>query len=216
MKRKRKQWNKKKLAAASTAAVTAGALVVGGLFAEPAELLEPEAAEGLVETAVMEEDGDELSEERRGPRQRLRDRILALPLLLRAGVFLPLWALGWGLSQLLPLLAQPLGVGAALLGSAAAAAKLIRPELPLKAFFSRRSIGLLLLMMGLLWGADVLLPLVWENYDRFRQLLWALLSLGCGAALLLPIKRKDKPIPPETQEEALRRVLEMADEAGRR
>lgn len=188
--------------------------MVGGLFSEPAELLE-EADSVLVETQDAGDGPEEVTEERRGPRQRLRRRILALPLWVRAGVFLPLWALGWGLSALLPLAARPLGIGAAALGAACAAAKLLRPDQPLRSFFCRRNIGLLLLLLGLLWGVDVLVPLFWEDYERFRQLIWALLSLGGGTALLLPRKRQEEPIPAETQEEALRRVLEMADEAGR-
>ena len=212
---KKKKTSKKKLAAAGTAVVTAGALVVGGLFAEPAELLENDAAEGLVEAELSEEESSEQTEERRGLRQRLRKGILALPMALRLTVLLPLWALGWGLGELLPLFIKPLGLGAAVLGTAAAGAKLLRPDMPLKAFFSRRSFGIALLAVGLLYAANALLPLVWEEYERFSMVLSALLALGSGTALLWPHARREEPPRGETMAEARRRVLEMADEAGR-
>ena len=213
----KKKTNKKKLAAAGTAVVTAGALVVGGLFAEPAELLENDAAEGIVESDVMEEGSEENGEERKGLRQRLRERILALPLFLRLTVVLPLWGLGWGLMQLLPLLARPLGLGAAALASAAGAAKLLRPDLPLKAVFSRRGFGIALLLVGLLYAVNALLPLVWEDYELAAQLTGAGLTLCASAALLWPHARKEA-LPPreETMAEARQRVLEAADAAGKR
>ena len=213
---KQKKQDKKKLAAAGTAVVTAGALVVSGLFAEPAELLENDAPEGIVETELMELEDEEAPGERRGLRQRLRGRILALPMALRLTVLLPLWALGWGLGQLLPILIKPLGLGAAALGAAAAAAKVLHPELPLRKILSRRSFGIALLITGLLYAANALLPLVWEEYERFSMLLSAVLTLGGGTALLWPHARREEPPREETMAEARRRVLEAADAAGRR
>jgi len=216
MEKRTKKRNKKKLAAAGTAVVTAGALVVGGLFGEPAEFLEEDAAEGIVETDVMEEGSEEEGEERSSLRQRFRARILALPMVLRMTVILPLWGLGWGIMQLLPLVARPLGLGAAMLGAAAAGAKLLCPELPLKKFFSRRSLGLALLAAGLLYAANALLPLVWEEYEPAAQLFSALLTLGGGIFLLWPHAGKAKETErAETMEEARRRVLEAADAAAR-
>ena len=190
--------------------------MVSGLFAEPAELLETDTAEGIVESELMEQEDEEASGERRGLRRQLRERILALPMALRLTVMLPLWALGWGLMQLLPLLVRPLGLGAAALGAAAGAAKLLQPELPLRKILSRRSFGITLLTVGLLYAANALLPLVWEEYERFSMLLSAVLTLGSGAALLWPHARREEPPREETLAEARRRVLEAADAAGRR
>jgi len=216
METKEKKEHRRKLAAAGTAVVTAGALMVSGLFGEPAEIMEEDAAEGIVDTEVMEEGSEENGEERRGLRQRLRERILALPMVLRLTVILPLWALGWGLGELLPLIIKPMGMGAAALGAAVGTAKLLRPDLPLKKLLSRRSFGLALLAAGLLYTANTLLPLVWEEYERFSGLLSAALTLGCGMVLLRPYARKEEePKREETMEEARRRVLEAVDAAAR-
>ncbi|MBE6969159.1 MAG: hypothetical protein E7442_03420 [Ruminococcaceae bacterium] len=216
METKEKKENRRKLAAAGTAVVTAGALMVSGLFGEPAEIMEEDAAEGIVDTEVMEEGSEENGEERRGLRQRLRERILALPMVLRLTVILPLWGLGWGLMQLLPLFIRPLGLGAAMMGAAAGAAKLLRPDLPLKTLFRRRSFGIALLAVGLLYAANALLPLVWENYERFSMLVSAALTLGGGTVLLWPYARNiEEPPREETMAEARRHVLAMADEAGK-
>jgi len=212
---KKKEKDKKKIATAGTAVVTAGALMVSGLFAEPAEFLETDTAEGIVESELMEQEDEEAPGERRGLRRQLRERILALPMALRFTVMLPLWALGWGLMQLLPLLVRPLGLGAVVLGAAAGAAKLLKPELPLRKILSRRSFGITLLTVGLLYAANALLPLVWENYERFSMLLSAVLTLGGGTALLWPHTRREESPRAETMAEARRRVLEMADEAAR-
>lgn len=212
---KKKKQNKKTLAA-GTAVVTAGALMVSGLFGEPAELLEEDAAEGIVESELMEQEDEEAPGERRSLRQRLRERILALPMALRLTVLLPLWALGWGLGELLPLFIKPLGLGAATLGAAAAAAKFLHPELPLRTLLSRRNFGLALLTVGLLYAANALLPLIWEEYERFSILLSAVLTLGTGTALLLPHARKEaEPEWTETMAEARKRVLEAVDAAAK-
>ena len=103
-----------------------------------------------------------------------------------------------------------------ILGAAAAAAKLLHPELPLKTLLSRRSFGIALLTVGLLYAANALLPLVWEEYERFSMLLSAALTLGTGAALLLPHARKAaEPEREETMVEARKRVLEAADAAAK-
>lgn len=212
----RKNQNKKKLAA-GTAVVAAGALMVNGLFGEPAELLDTQAAVELESAELMEEETIEAGDEQKGVRQRLRARIAAAPAALRLLVFLPLWALGQGLGLLLPLAVRPLGLGAAVLGAAAAAAKLLWPDLPLKKLFCRRSFGIALLTAGLLYAVHALLPLVWEDYETALLLLEAGLGLGGGIFLLWPhVRQKTEAPPTETMEEARRRVLQMADEAGRR
>lgn len=216
---KEKKTDKKKRTAAGTAVITAGALMLNGLFGEPAELLDTQTPTDMEAAEILEEESGEYSEEQKGLRQRLRARILSAPAALRAAVFLPLWALGWGLMQLLPLAARPLGLGAAMLGAAAAAAKLLHPDRPLRGFLSRRRFGIALVIAGLLYALRALLPLVWEDCETAAQLLSAALTLGGGIALLRPCLRpngQSEAAPAETMEEARRRVLEMADEAGRR
>ena len=63
----RKKQNKQKLAA-GTAVVAAGALMVNGLFGEPAELLDTQAAVELEAAELIEEETIEAGDEQKGVR----------------------------------------------------------------------------------------------------------------------------------------------------
>ena len=226
----------KKLLVSGLALLTAAGLAISTLFQSPAELMPEDEPAAVVTVAqqdgVPDDDGDnggdtEDSEEEKGRRgglrRLLRERILAMPQILRVTVILPLWALGTGVialvtplwtalgsvaSSLLSLLLTP----ALLLLCFLLAAKTIFPDLPLRKILNRKTLPWLLLTGVLIGAADGVLALTVEDYTPWRNYALSeglLLSLAAfvGAFLHRIAKResaqKTPAALPETHEKPL-------------
>lgn len=241
---------KKKAAVSAVAAVTAAGVLVGGAFNSPAELLE-DAPDALVQSVDMDmdsqtdagdgvDDGEE-DENKAKSGSALRRFILRAPMPLRAFVALPLWLIGTVLIQLgAALWAGVLSpVFAAVLNWAAVAlmvllvflmaAKTIAPDLPIKKILNKKN---LLGIFGLCFGfglLDSLLPLFWEGYGQFSQIVRAAFSCVCTAVPIAFFLRwnkrrekkqlkaqREKELSYEEREKAARRLVEeLADSVCR-
>ena len=250
----KKAERKKKALKAGVAVVTSASVLLGGLFSSPDALLadgqqlKPAAitqndndndqdGEGDEEDGAQEEE-EERSGESAGLRAALRQRILRLPLAVRAFVLLPLWAIGWAVwtvatglwSMLLgPVAGKAAGwlfLLAALLGAAFLGLKTVFPDLPLRKLVNKKSI-LGLCLGGLALGAaDLTVPLFWDGYERLTQIFRAVgVALVLGIFCFVLIRRLLKkqaaaPLPAEgpapahswTQAE----ILSLADSVSRR
>lgn len=208
----RKDWKKKAAVGAVCAAASAGVLV-SGAFDTPADLLhDDDDAAVTAHTVILADDDadlpDEEDEERKG--SPVRRWMQSLPLAVRALVGVPLWALGWVLTELASLLwtavLSPLGSSVlswlltALLavGAFDLTAKALFPDIPFRKLLSRRNLLLILDGTLLLGAADTVLPLVWEDYPPIGQWLRLggtalLLAAGCLSLRRLHCKQEEKP-----------------------
>ena len=241
---------KKRAAAAAVAAVTAGSVVVGGLFTDPDDLLSNDAPAPI--TATLDSTGDggddgdsgaatdqeEQQAAESGLRDKLRARILALPLWVRLVFILPFWALGFGVTSvatalwaavLSPLMSSALGwvvMIAAMVGAFALAAKAIFPDMPWRKIVNRRTVPVIIVLGVLLGAADLILPAFWTGYIKIRAIVRLVGTLGIvgGVTTAFAVRRHKKRMAEiaasepdeETAEEILKPlthedILAMAD-----
>ena len=163
---KRKKRIGRKVAGAAMAFTAAAGVFVSSLFGSPNDLLADPAANeppaivmeiGSDEDAEEEQEVQEEKEEKKGFFARIRAMILHLPLFVRVMIGLPLWALGWGITQafaalwklfLGPALARIMTfliLALVLLAVMVILLKLIFPDLPLKEILSRANILIILI-----------------------------------------------------------------------
>lgn len=229
---------KKQAALTAAGLVAAAGVVLGSAFADPVDLLQPDAQVSPTAGDLLDDGGDDgdSGDELRGAkrlraqaRTGVREAVLSLPAWVRAAAAFPLWCLGWAILQLAALAWSFLSPVASvavkwvltalvLLGVLAVSAKLACPELPLRKIFRKRTFGLILLLLGLFGALDAVLPLLWEDYACVSPLLHL---LGGGLTLTVPLvallrrRRREERVPdlpPETEEERIRRVArELAD-----
>lgn len=247
----------KKLRNRAVASVTAAAAALGllfsGSFDNPAQLLERRAADlppaPITELAAPEADDpggdgdtDEAvlpgEEKKKGLRARLRERLLALPLPVRALTALPLWLLGWALNTTASALWSGLlsPIGGAVLGCAGTAAvtaaaagltaKAVFPDMPMKRFFSKKTL-LRLVVGSLVFGiATALLELFVPEFEALRRLIGATALLIVLLWVTLPGLRRERlhrerlekaaaaeEKAPESMDAFRRRTRELADSA---
>ena len=248
---------KKRAAAAAMAAMTAGSVVVGGLFTDPEDLLTNDAPTPITATLDPVSDGggsddddsgaaaetEESEAAEAGLRDKLRARILALPLAVRLVFVLPFWALGFGVTHLAtalwgvvlsPLLSSALGwllMIAAMVGAFGLAAKTIFPDLPWRKIFNKRSVLAIVILGVLLGAADLTLPAFWAGYGQIRAIVRLAGTLGIvgGVTTAFAVRRHKKRMAaiaaaepdPDEAEEILRPlthedILAMADSVGKR
>ena len=241
---------KKRATAAAVAAMTAGSVVVGGLFSDPNDLLTNDAPAPI--TATIDDVGDggddgdsgaaadqeEQEAAEAGLRDKLRARILALPLWVRLVFVLPFWALGFGITSLAsliwasvlsPRMSSALGwvvMIAAMVGAFALAAKAIFPDMPWRKILNRRSILAVVILGILLGAADLTLPAFWAGYGKIRAIVRIVGTLGIvtGVTTAFSVRKHKKRLAaleaaepePEEAEEILRPlthedILAMAD-----
>ena len=225
--------DRRRTAAAAAAVITSAGVLAGGIFDTPEDFLAPaEAITEQYDDAFGSDDEEDALEERTSLRIRARRFVLTLPWGVRAAVILPLWALGtalialvsflWSglLSPLVSKFAVWLLTAGLLVLVFCCAAKLICPKIPFKKLFKRRSILPIVCGICLLAALDAVLPLFFERYASVRNALCAagsfLLLFAVTLRFSLRERRKAEAPPAETQEEALRRVLAMADSVGKR
>ena len=242
---------KKRATAAAVAAMTAGSVVVGGLFSDPDDLLQNDAPAPITATLDASGDGangdddsgaatenEEQEAEESGLRDKLRARILALPLWVRLVFILPFWAAGYAItgvatalwaSVLSPLMGSVLGwvvMIAAMVGAFGLAAKAIFPNMPWRKIFNKRSVLAIIILGALLGAADLILPTFWTGYIQIRSIVRLVGTLGIvgGVTTAFAVRRHKKHMAalaaaepdPEEAEEILRPlthedILAMAD-----
>ncbi len=215
----KKHW-KKKAAVGVICAATGAGVLVNGAIDSPIELLQDNASAAAV--TAQADDGMTAQEDVR-KNAPLRRRLLSLPLGVRALFVIPLWALGWGVTELAALLWQavltPIGGSVAswlltavlAVGAFALTAKAMFPDLPLKKLLRPRNILLIaggVLCFGIL---DTLLPLFWEDYPpigRWLRLIAAALVIAIGCLSLRKLAHRKEKTPPLT---AKQQAMALAD-----
>lgn len=203
----KKNW-KKKAAVGVICAATGAGVLVNGAIDTPNDLLQDDVAAVTIEAQTDNDMTAADDDERKG--SPLRRWLLSLPLGVRALVGIPLWALGWGITELFALLGQaaltPLGhtilswLLTALLavGVFAATAKTIFPDIPLKKILRPRNILIVVGGVLLLGIIDTVLPLFWKGYPpigRWLRLGGAALMITCGCLSLRKLHHKKSQAP---------------------
>jgi hypothetical protein len=225
---------KRQVTAAAVTAAASASVLVGGLFAAPADLLaDADSTQPAAVTELIDDDDDgcmESEEKRRGGvRARLRRWILSLPVAVRALAGVPLWCVGWvlltGVSVLFPAIFTPaagavagwLCLAAMLLAVYVLTAKAVFPQLPLKKILNRRSALGIAAATALLGIADAVAPTVWPEYARFESAvrLTGSFVIALTAIWLMTVRELRRRLRAEeaepTQEEIQRRARELAD-----
>lgn len=195
------------------AVLTSLSVLTAGMFDAPAEedTTLPAAPRMQMNDRILNEDdepAEEVGEEdedekKKRPRSGLRQRVAAMPFMLRVLLVVPLWALG---SAITALLAPALPWAASLLLSAAVtvglvvlAAKLLFPEMPLKDIFKRKNLPVIVAGAAAVGLLGVLLPLVWDGFSVAVTLVQA---AALGGALVWAL-RALRPAPPLPEEEPI-------------
>ncbi len=216
----KKNW-KKKAAVGVICAATGAGVLVNGAIDTPNDLLQDDIAAVTVEAQTDDDMTAADDDERKG--SPLRRWLLSLPLGVRVLIGIPLWALGWGITELFALLGQaaltPLGhtilswllTAALAVGTFALTAKAIFPNIPLKKILRPRNILIVAGGVLLLGTVDTVLPLFWKDYPsigRWVRLIGAAFMITCGCLSLRKLHRKKEKKPPLTTEQ---QAMALAD-----
>ena len=216
----KKNWKKKAAVGVICAATGAGVLVNGSIDT-PNDLLQDDIAAVTVEAQTDDDMTAADDDERKG--SPLRRWLLSLPLGVRILLGIPLWALGWGITELFALLGQaaltPLGhtilswllTAVLAVGAFALTAKAIFPNMPLKKILRPRNILIVAGGVMLLGAMDTVLPLFWKDYPsigRWVRLIGTALMIACGCLSLRKLHRKKAKTPPLTTEQ---QAMALAD-----
>ena len=222
---------KKRAAAGAAAALASASLVVGGLFQSPADLLDEPADSYIASTIDLPDDDidsgedDTLPDEKkRSLASRLRARILALPLAVRAVVFLPLWVIGsaligigsalWGgvLSPAVSAALRWVCIAAVMLLALCAGIKTLFPSVPIRRILSRRTVTTAVIGMLIVGALEIILGVLLPDRENLVRLITLLSSTCVMLAAGIPIlfmHSDDKALPntPEPDAELATRKL---------
>ena len=222
---------KKRAAAGAAAALASASLVVGGLFQSPADLLDEPADSYIASTIDLPDDDidsgedDTLPDEKkRSLASRLRARILALPLAVRAVVFLPLWVIGsaligigsalWGgvLSPAVSAALRWVCIAAVMLLALCAGVKALFPSVPIRRILSRRTVTTAVIGMLIVGALEIILGVLLPDRENLVRLITLLSSTCVMLAAGIPIlftPGEDKALPdkPEPDTELATRRL---------
>lgn len=189
-----------KKVAAGVAVTVAIASVATNLAFQPDELLHDQAyLEAHTRTVQLDGQQPEAEIEYTEPEElsrtdTLRNRLLRLPVPVKALLLLPLWALGAvpvaigtslfsGVSPVLSYILSFLLQAGVLAGVFCAVYKLVFPDRSIKELFKKKNRRWLLLGAAAITGADMLLGLFWSGWSAVRIVLLA--SGGFGILCLL-------------------------------
>ena len=201
---KKKKKAGRKAAGAAVAFTAAVGVFFSSLFGTPNDLLadpsvtEPPAIVMDISTDDEAEEEQEVQEENEakpGFFARIRAYILKLPLFVRVAIGLPLWALGWLVTQafaalwklfLAPVASQVLTfliMTAVLLAVMTIVLKTVFPDLPLKEILSRPNILIVLIACAVFCVFNIVMGGQSDSFARWE----GLIRFGEGAFILLLI-----------------------------
>ena len=194
--RKKVKKIKRRIAGGTAAGVMAAGLLVNGLFDSPADLMQKTGSSynqpAIVQTIDMDTDMDDYDDELKkikGTQAKggffagVRQWIINLPAAVKALVGVPLWAIGWVVMQALTLVFGKLMgpvwsvvlkwvIGFAIMAVIfAIIMKLLFPKAKLKDILRPRNLIWLAAGAVILGLADILVPLFWADFARWRWLI---------------------------------------------
>ncbi len=220
-----KKEEKKKAGAAGAAAavVAAASVAVAGAFSSPAAILDDEdKPSAYVERAEAEESSPESSpddtedeEEKKKPglKAAIRNKLLSLPLAVRALLLVPMWAIGTGIifllgglwSVLSPALGKVLGavaLAALVYGIIALGLKALFPNMPIKKLINRKTLPAVCIAGAVAAALDVILPLLIADYSNIRSVVQTVLMTVVAGIAIVSLsaifsrrKRPEEPAP---------------------
>ncbi|MBQ5568314.1 MAG: hypothetical protein IIT41_03615 [Oscillospiraceae bacterium] len=220
-----KKEEKKKAGAAGAAAavVAAASVAVAGAFSSPAAILDDEdKPSAYVERAEAEESSPESSpddtedeEEKKKPglKATIRNKLLSLPLAVRALLLVPMWAIGTGIifllgglwSVLSPALGKVLGavaLAALVYGIIALGLKALFPNMPIKKLINRKTLPAVCIAGAVAAALDVILPLLFADYSNIRSVVQTVLMTVVAGIAIVSLsaifsrrKRPEEPAP---------------------
>ncbi|MBQ6369031.1 MAG: hypothetical protein IJJ17_03030 [Parasporobacterium sp.] len=207
---------RKKLARGGTASLLGLSITLAGLFGTPEELVRQQTIRQLHDQDAIElvlEDEDPGSEEdlrkkaetrpmKKGFFQKIADAarslIYKIPTAVRAVVGVPLWAAGYAILHLLsgvysvllaPVISHIIGFvlcAVILLAVFVLTMKSIFPKMPLKKILSKGNIIRVLIGAAVLKVLDIVLPLFWPDYTRFKYMIMVAAGVIALAVIILP------------------------------
>lgn len=215
----RREKLRRKIVKGSAVSVLGLSISLAGLFPTSADLLRQQTIRQMANPApvemVLEEELPGSEEDRKKAqtvsagkslltrvKEGLRNLVLQIPVWVRACVFLPLWALGYlgihllsGVYQvaLAPVLSHIIGYilcVLVMLGVFVLTMKSIFPNLPLKKILRWKNIRRILVGAAVLKAIDILLPLAWGEYARYKYLIMMLAGFLILGFILFLRRRK--------------------------
>ncbi len=197
--------DKKKAAAATMAGVIAASgAAIDGAFDSPQDILRNDQPEPVVQPVDMDgaggDTGDQDNDKSKKTAQTqntLREKILELPLAVRAIFVVPLWAIGHvvvmggsllftALSPLMNGVLSFLTLALVMFLVFVLGVKLMFPDIPLRKIINRHTIRGVLIAAAIVFAADFALPVLWPEYTRWKVLILGGMSLI--AVLFLAVK----------------------------
>ena len=173
----------KKSVIATTAATS---VIVGSLYANPDELINPKP---VIEQ--LDENFDEQVEVReKSAKDKVKDFISGLPFAIRVGVGVPLWVIGWIIITLIRKAVMPnlqiiivcALIALLFIGTSVAIGKMINPDVNWKKFLNKKTLiltGVTVLLAGLLY---YFIPKSFPEGSRYlHQIVIAMCSISLAA-----------------------------------
>lgn len=247
MKKRKINKIKNRAVASIVAAFTAVSVLLGGSFDSPAQLLEDGlspaayAADTLVSELPDTDDGSDDGvipgdEKKKSFRARMRERVMALPWLVRAVVGVPLWCVGWLLIGAVTILWEPLlspaasgllnalCVAGVVLAALLLTVKAAFPDMPLKKILSKRNISTAFIGALIFGIVGAFMQIFMPEYERLRDIAEGFIILMILTLTAVPLLKKEaarrkaaakiaRATVPHRRDER-KYILELADSAG--
>jgi len=212
----------RKIVKGSVVSVLGLSMTIAGLFPSSSDLLRQQTIRQLENTnpveMMLDEElpGSEEDDRRKAEtsssgtgfwgrwKAALRNMFLRIPIAVRTCVFLPLWAVGYLLLYLLsgvyqlvlaPVISHIIGFilcAVVLLGVFVLTMKSIFPHMPLKKILRWRNIRWILLGAAVLKVLDILLPMFWGEYTRYKYLVIFLAGSIVLGLIVIPRVRRHR------------------------
>ena len=204
--------HKKAVAATLAAMISATGAATEASFDDPADLLQNNKPEPHVQyidaTDDATDDDDSAQDEEKQKVQNkrggvFREKILELPVAVRAILILPQWIVGnvvvWAGNMLFaglsPVLNWALGfvvMALVIMAIFTITAKILFPDLPLRKILNRHTFKWVLIVSLAASAADLLLGVFWTGYTRYKTLVIAVLTLVAAGSLVFWFSRRER------------------------
>lgn len=214
--------DKKQAAAAAIATtIAASGAAVDATFDSPADILQSQTGEPVVEyvDAGTGDDGGSTQDEEKGKQAvktakgAFREWILELPVAVRAIFVVPVWFVGnlvvygaqlaiTGLTPLWQGVLHLLILAAVLTGAFTIAVKAMFPDLPLRKILNKRTFKGVLIAAVLVFVTDLALKVGWPDYMQYRTIAIALFTLAVLFLLVMRFARKENKRRRKQREQA--------------